>query len=332
MIEVKLSQGAKPAHGGMLPGGKITEEIARIRNVPMGKDVFSPPTHKTFHTPAELMHFMAKLRGICGKPVGFKLCVGCPTEAMALIRAAQETGLPPDFITVDGAEGGTGAAPKEFANSIGMPMRGGLTFVHDALVGAGLRHQVAVIVSGKIVTGKDMIRAFAMGADVCNAARSFLFSLGCIQALQCNTNKCPTGITTQDPKLVKGLHVESKWQRVYLYHKHTMKNMAEVVGATGVDNPTNVRREKFIRRVQQDQKKSYLEIYPRETPGAFLQGKGMMLNQDYWHDAGLLLQQLDGKELTEGGRVGPPYLTEVPPYAFAEKQQEDQGCHNNRRA
>jgi len=325
MIEVKLSQGAKPAHGGMLPGSKITPEIARIRNVPMGQDVHSPPTHSAFTTPRELMHFMAKLREISGKPVGFKLCVGCPTETMALIRAASETGLPPDFITVDGGEGGTGAAPKEFTNSVGMPMRGGLTFVHDAMVGAGLRHKVTLIVSGKIVTGKDMVRAFAMGADVCNAARSFLFSLGCIQALQCNTNKCPTGITTQNPELVKGLVVESKWQRVYLYHKNTIKNMAEVVGATGVDSPSNVRRENYNRRVTQDVLKTYLQIYPRETPGAFHEGKGMMLYQDYWDDAGLLLDQLEGKEIPREGRVGPPYLNTVAPYvAWAEKQEQAQ--------
>jgi len=157
MIEVKLSQGAKPAHGGMLPGSKITPEIARIRNVPMGQDVHSPPTHSAFNTPRELMQFMAKLREISGKPVGFKLCVGCPTETMALIRAAQETGLAPDFITVDGGEGGTGAAPKEFTNSVGMPMRGGLTFVHDAMVGAGIRHKVCSRVrSGLAVQHKQV--------------------------------------------------------------------------------------------------------------------------------------------------------------------------------
>jgi len=325
MIEVKLSQGAKPAHGGMLPGSKITEEIARIRNVPMGQDVHSPPTHNAFRTPTELMHFMARLREVCGKPVGFKFCVGCPTETMALIRAAQATGLPPDFITVDGAEGGTGAAPKEFSNSVGTPLRDGLTFVHDALVGAGIRDRVAVIASGKIVTGKDMIRAFAMGADCCNAARSFLFSLGCIQALQCNTNKCPTGITTQNPELVKGLVVEEKWQRVYLYHRRTVQNMADVVGATGVENPTHVRREVMIRQVGQDLRKSYLQLYPRETPGSLLVDKGRQINQDYWDDAGLLLDQMDGKTINRAGRVGPPYLTETPPYVkYAREQAQPQ--------
>lgn len=295
MTEVKLSQGAKPAHGGMLPAGKITEEIARIRGVPMGQDVHSPPMHSAFSTPVELMEFMAKLREISGKPVGFKLCVGCPTETMSLIRAAQQTGLPPDFITVDGGEGGTGAAPKEFSNSVGTPMRAAVVFVHDALVAAGLRKQVKLIVSGKILTGTDMVRVFAMGGDVCNAARSFLFSLGCIQALQCNTNKCPTGITTQNPRLVKGLVVEEKWKRVYLYHKNTVHNMAELVGACGVDNPTHVRREKMWRRVNQEERINYLKIYPRAVPGSLLKGKAREELQSAWDDAGMLNDFFAGK-------------------------------------
>lgn len=314
MVEVKLSQGAKPAHGGMLPASKITPEIARIRGVPMDKDVHSPPTHSAFRTPAELMKFMAKLREISGKPVGFKLCVGCPTEFVALVRAAQETGMPPDFITIDGAEGGTGAAPREFSNSVGSPMRASLLLAHDTLVGAGIRHRVALIVSGKIVSGFDMARAFAMGADVCNSARAFLFSLGCIQALQCNSNKCPTGITTQNPELVKGLVVEEKWKRVYLFHKSTIQNMAEVVGAAGVDDPTHFPREKIVRRITMEKRSSYLEMYPRVEPNCLLAGQGPEMHQRLWDDSELLLQQLEGQTPLRPGRGGPPYLYDQPAY------------------
>jgi len=317
MIEVKLSQGAKPAHGGMLPASKITPEISRIRGVPMGQDVHSPPTHSAFRTPAQLMEFMARLREISGKPVGFKICVGCPTEMMALIRAAKETGQPPDFVTVDGGEGGTGAAPREFSNSVGAPMKASLVLVHDALVGAGLRDRVTVIVSGKITTGFDMARAFALGADVCNSARAFLFSLGCIQALQCNTNKCPTGITTQNPDLVRGLVVEEKWKRVYLFHKNTMRNMAEVVGAAGIEDLAWFPREKIVRRVSHEERKNYLELYPRLPCGSLVEGTAPTRYQDLWDDAGLLLQQLDGRTPARCGQVGPPYLDRKPPYARA---------------
>jgi len=296
MLEVKLSQGAKPAHGGMLPASKITDEIARIRGVPFGQDVHSPPTHKAFGNPVELMHFMAKLREISGKPVGFKICVGCPTEMLALIRAAHETGLPPDFITIDGGEGGTGAAPKEFSDSVGLPLRGALALVHDALVGAGLKGRVTLIASGKIASGMDMVRAFAVGADVCNSARAFLFSLGCIQALQCNTNKCPTGITTQNPHLVQGLVVEEKWKRAFLFQKNTIKNMAELVGAVGCDSPSNMRREKLFRRVSQIDRQSYLDIYPREVPGSLLDGTAGKVLQKHWDDGGDLLKYFAGAE------------------------------------
>jgi glutamate synthase domain-containing protein 2 len=327
MIEVKLSQGAKPAHGGMLPAGKITEEISRIRNVPMGEDVHSPPTHSAFKTPAELMEFMAKLREISGKPVGFKFCMGCQTEMMALVRAAHETGLPPDFITLDGGEGGTGAAPKEFSNNVGAPLRNALGILHDSLVGAGIRHKIAVIVSGKIVTGFDMARAFALGADVCNSARAFLFSLGCIQALQCNSNKCPTGITTQDERLVKGLVVEEKWKRVYAYHKNTVKNMTEVVGAAGVDDPKLFPREKIIRKVNlsDSTRKNFLELYPRLVPGCLLEGTAPTRYQDLWDDAGLLLEQLEGRQPARAGKIGPPYILEVLPYENYAYVPFDQG-------
>jgi hypothetical protein len=235
---------------------------------------------------------------------------------MALLRAATESGLPPDFITLDGGEGGTGAAPKEFSNSVGAPLRNSLVLLHDSLVGAGIRHKITVIVSGKIVTGMDMARAFAMGADVCNAARAFLFSLGCIQALQCNSNKCPTGITTQDPRLVQGLVVDEKWKRVANYHKNTIKNMAEVLGAAGVDDPACFPREKIIRKVNltEGTRKNYLELYPRLVPGSLLDGTAPQRYQDLWDDAGLLLEQLEGRTPARPGKVGPPYLAQVPPY------------------
>jgi glutamate synthase domain-containing protein 2 len=215
MIEIKLSQGAKPAHGGMLPKNKVSEAIAKARNLeyPVLEDCHSPPRHGAFSNPVEMCHFIQQLRSLSdGKPIGIKLCLGQPEEFCEMVKAFVETGIHPDFITVDGAEGGTGAAPPEFSNSVGTPLVEGLTFIHSVLVGAGLRNpvdksksKIALIASGKVLTGFSMYKNFALGADVCNAARSFLFSLGCIQALKCNTNTCPTGITTQDPELSWGL-------------------------------------------------------------------------------------------------------------------------------
>jgi glutamate synthase domain-containing protein 2 len=215
MIEIKLSQGAKPAHGGMLPKEKISPTIAKARNLdyPVLEDCHSPPRHSAFSNPTEMCRFIQQLRTLSdGKPIGIKLCLGQPEEFCDMVKAFVETGIHPDFITVDGAEGGTGAAPPEFSNSVGTPLVEGLTFIHSVLVGVGLRNpidksksRVALIASGKVLTGFSMYKNFALGADVCNAARSFLFSLGCIQALKCNTNTCPTGITTQNPELSWGL-------------------------------------------------------------------------------------------------------------------------------
>ena len=238
MIEVKLSQGAKPGHGGMLPASKVTPEIAEARGVPLGQDCISPPAHSAFSTPVEFMHFLQTLRERSGgKPVGFKLCIGHRWEFMALVKAMLETGIRPDFIVVDGKEGGTGAAPLEFANHLGTPLAEGLTFVRNTLVGAGLRNQIRIGASGKLVTAFDLVWAHALGADWCNSARGFMFALGCIQAQSCHTNCCPTGVATQDPLRQRALVVEDKARRVASFHRNTIEALAEIVGAAGFDRP-----------------------------------------------------------------------------------------------
>ncbi len=225
MIEVKLSQGAKPGHGGILPAAKLTSEIIEIRGVVPGEDVISPPAHTAFTTPLGLLQFLQLLREASGgKPVGFKLCVGKRHEFFGIVKAMLESGILPDFITVDGAEGGTGAAPLEFSDSVGTPLNEGLAFVHYALVGAGLRDPIRLIASGKVNTGFQIATKVALGADMCNAARAMMFALGCIQALRCNTNRCPTGVATQDPDLVRGLHVGDKSARVARFHRETVKS------------------------------------------------------------------------------------------------------------
>src|SRR5436190_948250 len=229
MIEVKLSQGAKPGHGGILPARKLTPEIAEIRGVEMGHDVLSPQAHSAFSTPEGLLFFVHELREASGgKPVGFKLCVGKRHEFLGIVKAMIETGITPDFITVDGGEGGTGAAPMEFSDSVGTPLNEGLSFVHNALVGAGIRDRIRIIASGKVNTGFQIATKIALGADMCNAARAMMFAIGCIQALRCNSNHCPTGVATQNPSLVEGLHVGDKSQRVFRYHRETVKSFFEV--------------------------------------------------------------------------------------------------------
>ncbi len=271
MIEIKLSQGAKPGHGGILPAAKVTPEIAEIRNVPVGRDVISPPYHTAFDTPRGLLEFVARLRERSGgKPVGFKLCVGRPVEFLAVCKAMVETGTMPDFITVDGAEGGTGAAPMEFSNSIGMPLTDGLLFVHNALLGCGLRDRIRVVCSAKIVTGFNMVQRMAIGADLCNAARAMMIALGCIQAVKCNTNRCPVGVTTQDPDLVRGLNVMDKEVRVFNYHRNTVRSFLEILAAAGVDHPDDLRPDHIQRRVSPERVKDYAEIYEFVEPGAFL--------------------------------------------------------------
>ncbi|KIN74153.1 FMN-binding glutamate synthase family protein [Sulfitobacter guttiformis] len=239
MIELKLSQGAKPGHGGMLPAGKITAEIAEARGIPMGQDCVSPAAHSAFSTPIEMCEFIGQLRHLAGgKPVGFKLCIGHQREFMCMVKAMLKTGIFPDFIVVDGAEGGTGAAPLEFANHVGMPMVEGLTFVHNTLRGAGIRDEIKLGAAGKIVSAFDIARALALGADWCNSARGFMFAIGCIQAQACHTNHCPVGVATQDPLRARALDPVHKSQRVARFHHNTLKALGEMTGAAGLSDPS----------------------------------------------------------------------------------------------
>jgi len=271
MIEIKLSQGAKPGHGGILPAAKLTPEIIAIRGVVPGKDVISPPAHTTFSTPIGLLEFVQTLRTASGgKPVGFKLCVGKRHEFLGIVKAMLESGIRPDFIAVDGGEGGTGAAPLEFSDSVGTPLNEGLSFVHYALVGAGLREDIRIIASGKVNTGFQMATKVALGADMCNAARAMMFALGCIQALRCNTNACPTGVATQDPELVRGLHVGDKTQRVARFHRETVDSFFDVLGAAGLEEPINLKPWYVMRRVHSGEVRSFHELYPPIEPGSLL--------------------------------------------------------------
>ncbi len=271
MIEIKLSQGAKPSHGGILPAAKVSKEISEIRGVPMGETVVSPPAHSAFSSPRGLCEFIAKLRELSGgKPVGFKLCVGKKREFVAICKAMVETNILPDFITVDGGEGGTGAAPLEFSNSIGYPLRDGLVFVHNSLVGFGLRNRLRLIASGRVVTGFDMVTAFALGADLCNSARAMMMALGCIQALRCNSNECPTGVATQKPELVKGLSVSHKTVRVANFQNQTVQSAAEIMGAIGVSSPIDIQPWHVLRRTGSGEIKNFGEIYRFLEAGALL--------------------------------------------------------------
>jgi len=272
MIEIKLSQGAKPGHGGILPAAKVTPEIARIRLVEMGQDVVSPPHHTAFGTPLEMMAFIQRLRDLSGgKPVGFKLCVGHKSEFLAICKAMIKTGVYPDFITVDGGEGGTGAAPLEFANSVGMPLREALAFVYDALTGFDIKKHIKIIASGKVATGFDLVKNFALGADMCNSARGMMFALGCIQALECNKNTCPTGVATQDKSLVKGLVVEDKKVRVANFQKETVSSAMQMLGAAGLKHPDDIHRSFIYRRVSPNQIMTYAQLFPYIPKGSLLQ-------------------------------------------------------------
>ena len=272
MIEIKLSQGAKPGHGGILPAKKVTPEIAKIRLVEMGKDVISPPGHSAFHTPIELLNFIKKLRELSGgKPVGFKLCVGRKSQFLAICKAMVKTGIMPDFVTVDGGEGGTGAAPMEFSNSVGMPLRDALAFVYDALHGFGLKRHVKIIASGKVATGFDIVKLISLGADMCNSARAMMMAVGCIQALECNTNRCPTGVATQNKSLQKGLVVEDKKYRVANFHNETVKSAMELMAAAGISETHNLHRDFIYRRINAGEIKTYAETYPYILKGCLLE-------------------------------------------------------------
>ena len=286
MIEIKISQGAKPGHGGILPAVKVSREIAAVRGVPAGEICISPPGHSAFGTPTGLLEFVARLRELSGgKPVGFKLCVGDPLEFMGVCRAMHETGLTPDFITVDGAEGGTGAAPIEFSDHVGMPVTEALVLVHNALVGIGVRERVRIIASAKLVTGFALARAVALGADTINSARGFMFALGCIQAQRCHTNKCPVGVATQSRWLARALIVDQKAKRVTNFHCKTVEAMAEVVAAAGFDHPSELSPRYVYQRVSPWEIRPLSALYPHVRPGALLGPRGGGFLRPYWEAA-----------------------------------------------
>ena len=274
MVELKLSQGAKPGHGGVLPGPKVTAEIAEARGVPVGTDCISPSAHSAFATPIEMLRFIDRLRDLAGgKPTGFKLCIGHPWEWFAIAKAMLETGIVPDFIVVDGAEGGTGAAPLEFTDHVGAPLQEGLLLVHNTLVGLNLRERVRVGCAGKVISAFDIARAMALGADWCNAARGFMFALGCIQAQSCHTGNCPTGVTTQDPLRQRALDVPTKAQRVLNYHQQTLHALQELVQAAGLNHPSEISASHIVRRNAEHGVKLLANLLPFVAPGALLAGE-----------------------------------------------------------
>jgi len=283
MIEIKLSQGAKPGHGGVLLGPKVTPEIASARGVPVWTDCVSPNNHSKFSTPIELMGFIKELRELSeGKPVGFKLCIGHPWEWFAIAKAMVTTGIRPDFIVVDGSEGGTGAAPLEFSDHMGTPLQEGLRLVHNTLVGLNLRDKIKLGASGKIITAFDIARTLALGADWCNSARGFMFSIGCIQAQTCHTGNCPTGVATQDPKRQVALVVETKAERVKNFHHNTLHSLLELTEATGLKAPSDFDLHHFMRRLNQNQSHSLSSLVASLEPGALLTSKGFKATDKTW--------------------------------------------------
>ena len=286
MIEIKISQGAKPGHGGVLPAAKITPEIAAARKIPMGRDCISPPGHTAFSTPRGLCEFVGRLRALSGgKPIGFKLCVGHRTEFLSVCKAMLETEIFPDFITVDGAEGGTGAAPLEFADTVGTPLKGGLIFVHNALVGCNLRDRIRVGAAGKVASAFAIARNLSIGADWCNAARSFMMAVGCIQAQSCHTNRCPVGVTTQDPRRYWALNVADKAKRAFYFHQNTMSALAEIVAAAGLDHPRELGPWHICLRGEGTDIKTYDQAYRFLKPGELLDGTDDPGFNTHWQHA-----------------------------------------------
>jgi glutamate synthase domain-containing protein 2 len=286
MVELKISQGAKPGHGGVLPAAKVSEEISRIRGVAMGEDCISPAYHKAFSTPIEMMEFIDQMRRLSGgKPAGFKLCIGHPWEFLAICKAMLQTGIYPDFIVVDGNEGGTGAAPLEFMDHLGMPMREGVNFVHNALIGIGARDRIKIGASGKIATAFDIARAMALGADWCNSARGFMFALGCIQSLSCHTDRCPTGVTSQDPTRNRALAVPQKTDRVHNYHEATLHALAELIAAAGLDHPQDIRPIHFSHRASGTDVLSFTRLYPALRRNELVDGTGDARFREAWEMA-----------------------------------------------
>lgn len=287
MIEIKLSQGAKPGHGGILPGAKVSAEIAEARGVMVGEDCISPPTHSAFSTPRGLMEFVGQLRKLSdGKPVGFKLCIGHPWEFFAICKAMLATHILPDFIVVDGGEGGTGAAPVEFSDHVGAPLQEGLLLIHNTLVGLNLRDKIKIGASGKIITAFDIARTLAIGADWCNSARGYMFALGCLQAQVCHTGHCPTGVTTQDKVRQLALDVLDKTDRVFHFHRNTVKALGELVGAAGLAHPSDLRPWHIVRRVSTSEVRLLSNLLKYIKPGDLLDDNvDLAVYKYYWHMA-----------------------------------------------
>ncbi|NJM51820.1 MAG: FMN-binding glutamate synthase family protein [Sphingomonadales bacterium] len=281
MIEIKLSQGAKPGHGGILPGKKVTAEIAEARGVAIGEDCISPARHSAFNTPLEMMAFVGQLRTLSGgKPVGFKLCIGQPWEFMAIVKAMLESGIVPDFVVVDGGEGGTGAAPVEFTNRIGMPMREGLLFVHNVLIGAGLRGRIKIGAAGKIISAFDLATVLAIGADWTNSARGYMFALGCIQSMNCHTNRCPTGVATQDQSRQRALVVPDKAERVRQFHDQTVRALADMLAAAGLSHPDDLQPHHVAHRISRTEVRQFDQMHVFLEPGELLNGE---CSHQYFH-------------------------------------------------
>ena len=299
MIEIKLSQGAKPGHGGVLPAAKVTPEIATTRGVPLGQDCISPPVHSAFSTPRELIEFAARLRDLSGgKPVGIKLCVGLPHELFAISKAMLASGITLDFVVIDGGEGGTGAAPLELSDRVGMPLREGLMLARNALVGAGLKEQIRLAASGKVTSGASIATNAAMGADWSNAARAFMFSLGCIQSMKCHTDHCPTGVATQSPARQRALVVPDKAQRVARFHKTTIHALHEIVVAAGLDNPSDFRPSHLRQRINVSEMRQMDEIYPFVAPGELVAGTDNAILRRWWDAASPdTFRRVDGDRL-----------------------------------
>ena len=283
MVEIKISQGAKPSHGAILPGVKVTKELAEARGVEPGVDCLSPPAHSTFSTPIGLLKFVKEIRDLSGgKPAGFKLCIGVPSEFMGICKAMLETKIYPDFIVIDGSEGGTGAAPVEFSDSIGVPLNEGLIYVHNCLVGVGLRQHIRLVASGKIITGFDILAKISLGADLCNSARGMMFALGCVQSRRCHANTCPTGVTTQDPRRRYALDIDKKSPYVYNFHKATLESFLEVLGAAGLERPEDLSPSHINRRVSKEKIMTYKQIFTYLTPNEILEGKAPKDYMKFW--------------------------------------------------
>lgn len=315
MIEVKLSQGAKPAHGGILPAPKVSQQIAKVRGVSAHQDCISPPAHTAFSGPTGLLNYVQKLRNLSGgKPIGFKLCLGIRADFMAICKAMLATKIYPDFITVDGAEGGTGAAPLEFTDHIGTPLNDALIFIHNCLVGIGVRSKIKIICSGKIISGFDMASKISLGADMCNSARGMLFALGCVQSRRCHTNKCPTGVATQNPLLYYGLNVANKAPRVANFHNATIANFKAVLGAAGVKHPEELTPRHIHKRIEGTREQSFDELYHYLSDGDLLNEKNVPDDYKmYWDVANAdIFPSEDDAYIKYYKREGSMYVRPIP--------------------